>query len=136
VGVNHALAHAVGARFGIAHGRANALFLPHVLRYNAAVPSKFMPAPGYGAYVVPEKYAEMARVLALGDAAEVLFASVDGMLDELGTPRTAAAAGLDPAVYRAAIPKLAMAAFSDLSLRTNPRMPLVSELRELLAAVA
>ena len=37
VGVNHALAHAVGARFGIAHGRANAIFLPHVLRYNAAL---------------------------------------------------------------------------------------------------
>ena len=36
VGVYHALAHAVGARFGIAHGRANAIFLPHVLRYNAS----------------------------------------------------------------------------------------------------
>ena len=47
VGVNHALAHAVGARFGIAHGRANGIFLPHVLRYNASIPSKFMPAPGY-----------------------------------------------------------------------------------------
>ena len=35
VGTNHALAHAVGARFGIAHGRANGVFLPHVLRYNA-----------------------------------------------------------------------------------------------------
>jgi acetaldehyde dehydrogenase/alcohol dehydrogenase len=45
VGVNHALAHAVGARFGIAHGRANAIFLPRVLRYNASLPSKFMPAP-------------------------------------------------------------------------------------------
>jgi acetaldehyde dehydrogenase/alcohol dehydrogenase len=46
VGVNHALAHAVGARFGISHGRANGIFLPHVLRYNAEVPTKFMPAPG------------------------------------------------------------------------------------------
>ena len=62
VGVNHALAHAVGARFGIAHGRANAIFLPHVLRYNAALPSKFMPAPGYATYVAPDKYAQMAWV--------------------------------------------------------------------------
>jgi len=36
VGVNHALAHAFGARFGVAHGRANALMLPHVIAYNAA----------------------------------------------------------------------------------------------------
>src|SRR5450755_2849383 len=39
VGVNHALAHAFGARFGVAHGRANALMLPHVIAYNAAVPT-------------------------------------------------------------------------------------------------
>ena len=65
VGLNHALAHAVGARFGIAHGRANAIFLPHVLRYNASLPSKFMPAPGYSAYVAPEKYAQIAWILGL-----------------------------------------------------------------------
>ena len=45
VGVNHALAHAFGARFGVAHGRANALMLPHVIAYNAGVPTKFMPSP-------------------------------------------------------------------------------------------
>ena len=75
VGVNHALAHAVGARFGIAHGRANAIFLPHVLRYNASLPSKFMPAPGYSAYVAPEKYAQIAWVLGLGGKTEGSAAS-------------------------------------------------------------
>ena len=34
VGVNHALAHAFGARFHIAHGKSNALMLPHVIAYN------------------------------------------------------------------------------------------------------
>jgi acetaldehyde dehydrogenase / alcohol dehydrogenase len=135
VGVNHALAHAVGARFGIAHGRANALFLPHVLRYNSAVPSKFMPAPGYGAYVVPEKYAEMGRVLDLAGR-DGLFERVDRLLEQLGMPPTIAAAGADEAAYRAAMPDLAMAAFGDLSLRTNPRMPLVAELQALLEMAA
>ena len=83
VGVCHSLAHAVGARFGIAHGRANGIFLPHVLRYNAALPRKFMPAPGYTTYVAPEKYAQMAWVHGLGGrSAEErrtrLFARVDG----------------------------------------------------------
>ena len=141
VGVNHALAHAVGARFGIAHGRANALFLPHVLRYNAAIPTKFMPAPGYSAYVAPEKYAQIGWVLGLGGhseeiARERLFARVDGLLDAVGMPRTVADVGIDPETFRAAIDELAMAAFRDPSLRTNPRMPLVAELRQLLAAVA
>jgi hypothetical protein len=44
LGVNHALAHSVGARFGIAHGRVNGVFLPHVPRYNAAIPAKFVAA--------------------------------------------------------------------------------------------
>src|SRR5664279_327329 len=66
VGVNHALAHAFGARFGVSHGRANALFLPHVLAYNASVPTKFMPSPNQRAYVADKKYATIADLLGLG----------------------------------------------------------------------
>jgi acetaldehyde dehydrogenase/alcohol dehydrogenase len=141
VGVNHALAHALGARFGVAHGRANGLFLPHVLRYNAAIPRKFMPAPGYGAYVVPHKLAQAAWVLGLGGRTEAtardrLFDRVGELLREVGMPATAADAGIDPAAYRAARPDLVRDAFRDASLRTNPRMPLLEELWGLLDAVA
>jgi acetaldehyde dehydrogenase/alcohol dehydrogenase len=66
VGVNHALAHAFGARFGIGHGRANALMLPHVIAYNASVPTKFMPSPNQRAYVAHKKYAMVADLLGLG----------------------------------------------------------------------
>ena len=62
VGVGHALAHSVGGHFGIPHGRACGIFLPHIIRYNAAMPTKFMPAPGYTSYVAPEKYGQMAFV--------------------------------------------------------------------------
>jgi len=140
VGVNHALAHAVGARFGLAHGRANGLFLRRVLRYNAALPRKFMPAPGYGAYVAPAKLAQMAWVLGLGGhtqeiARARLFERVDAVLDEVGMPRTAADAGIAPERLRASIPDLVRDAFRDPSLRTNPRMPLLDELGELIGAV-
>jgi acetaldehyde dehydrogenase/alcohol dehydrogenase len=144
VGVNHALAHAVGARFGLSHGRANGILLPHVLRYNASLPSKFMPAPGYGAYVAPEKYAQLGWVIGLrgggkggrGDAGrrERLFATVDELLDAVGIPGSLAAAGVPEADFRAALPDLARAAFEDPSLRTNPRMPLLGELVALLEA--
>jgi acetaldehyde dehydrogenase/alcohol dehydrogenase len=139
VGVNHALAHAVGARFGIAHGRANAIFLPHVLRYNAALPRKFMPAPGYTTYVAPDKYAQMAWVHGLGghtagDRRERLFAGVEDLLATVGMPRGLSELGISRAEFEAALPDLADAAFADASLRTNPRMPLVSELLELLEA--
>jgi acetaldehyde dehydrogenase/alcohol dehydrogenase len=144
VGVNHALAHAVGARFKLSHGRANGIFLHHVLRYNAKIPTKFMPAPGYSAYVAPEKYAQLGWVIGLpGHGAGVhgeegrrerLFARVDELLDEVGIPKSLAEAGVDEKEFETALPELARAAFEDPSLRTNPRMPLVSELLELLRA--
>jgi acetaldehyde dehydrogenase/alcohol dehydrogenase len=138
VGVNHALAHALGARFGIPHGRANALFLPHVLRYNAALPTKFMPAPGYSAYVAPEKYAQLGRILFGGHSQEEqlerLFSKVDELIVTLRLPRSLAELGVTREEYVAAIPELARAAYADPSLRTNPRMPLIVELVGLLEA--
>jgi acetaldehyde dehydrogenase / alcohol dehydrogenase len=137
VGLNHALAHPVGARFGIAHGRANAIFLPHVLRYNASLPSKFMPAPGYSAYVAPEKYAQIAYILGLGgktehDRRERLFARVDDLLGEVEEPRTLADWGVKRQDFDKALPELAKAAFMDPSIRTNPRIPMIREVMELL----
>jgi acetaldehyde dehydrogenase / alcohol dehydrogenase len=139
LGLNHALAHAVGARFGIAHGRANAIFLPHVLRYNASLPSKFMPAPGYSTYVAPEKYAQMAWVLGLGGKSEAtrrerLFARVDELLAEVGEPRSLAELGITQEEFAVAVPELAKAAYMDPSIRTNPRIPMIREILELLEA--
>jgi acetaldehyde dehydrogenase/alcohol dehydrogenase len=139
VGVCHALAHATGARFGIAHGRANGNFLPHVLRYNASLPSKFMPAPSYTAYVAPEKYAQIAYVFGLGahsreERRARLFERVDELLDVVGIPRSLAEAGVPRDEFEAALPDLARAAFMDPSVRTNPRIPMVSELLDLLRA--
>ncbi len=137
VGLNHALAHAVGARFGIAHGRANAIFLPHVLRYNASLPSKFMPAPGYSTYVAPEKYAQVAWILGIGGRSEQarrerLFERVDALLEEVEEPRSLQAIGITREQFDAALPDLARAAFSDPSIRTNPRIPMLREIVDLL----
>jgi acetaldehyde dehydrogenase/alcohol dehydrogenase len=141
VGVNHALAHSVGARFKIAHGRANGIFLPHVLRYNASLPSKFMPAPGYRTYVAPEKYAQIAWVIGLGGKSEEerrqrFFERVDALLEEVEMPPTLAAAGVPRPDFDEALPDLVRASFMDASIRTNPRIPLVMELAELLQGAA
>ena len=138
VGVNHALAHAVGARFGIPHGRANAIFLPHVMRYNAALPTKFMPAPGYSAYVAPDKYAQLGWILFGGrsddERRERLLEHVDGLLQAVDMPRSLKDAGVDETEFLTALPELARTAFADPSIRTNPRMPLLAEVVNLLRA--
>ncbi len=136
VGVSHSLAHAFGARFGVAHGRANALMLPHVLRYNASVPAKFMPSPNQRAYVAHKKYAQAADVLALGgrtveEKVENLVAAVEALLDRVGMPRSIAELGISQTTFEAALPQLVKLAFDDPSGRSNPRMPLLTELGEL-----
>ena len=137
VGVNHALAHAFGARFGVAHGRANALMLPHVIAYNASVPTKFRPSPNQRAYVAHKKYATIAELLGLGghtveDKMKNLVAAVEQLLDRLAMPRSIAAMGIAKEEFERALPDLVKIAFDDPSWLSNPRMPLMSELEALL----
>ena len=136
VGVNHALAHAFGARFGIAHGRANALMLPHVIAYNAAVPTKFMPSPYTKGYTAHKKYATVADLLGLGghtvdEKVRNLISAVEQLLDRVGFPRSIAELGISKEEFGRTVPELARIAFDDPSWRSNPRMPLMSELVEL-----
>jgi len=136
VGVNHAMAHAFGARFGVAHGRANALMLPHVIAYNAAVPAKFMPSPFQQGYVAHKKYATIADLLGLGgstieEKVKNLIAAVEHLLDQLEVPRSIAELGIPKEEFERAMPDLTSLAFEDPSWRSNPRLPLMSELAEL-----
>ncbi len=136
VGVNHALAHAFGARFGVAHGRANALMLPHVIAYNASVPSKFMPSPYTQGYVAHKKYATVADLLGLGghttdEKVKNLVVATEQLLDRLGFPRSIADLGISAEEFERAMPELTKLAFDDPSWRSNPRMPLMSELADL-----
>jgi len=136
VGVNHALAHAFGAHFHVAHGRANALMLPHVIAYNAAVPTKFLPSPYQKGYVAHKKYATVADLLGLGghtieEKVKNLVAATEQLLDQLGFPRSIADLGISKEEFERAMPELTKLAFDDPSWRSNPRMPLMSELADL-----
>jgi acetaldehyde dehydrogenase/alcohol dehydrogenase len=89
--------------------------------------------------VAPEKYAQMGWVLGLGSHSEAerrerFFRRVDDLLDAVGIPRSLAAVGVSEQAFETALPDLVRAAFEDPSLRTNPRMPLLRELEELLRA--
>ncbi len=137
VGVNHALAHSLGAAFHLPHGRANAVLLPYVVRYNASLPSKFMPFPNVTAYVAHEKYAAVTASMNWGgqsvaERVNILVARLFELLEACGMPTSIGAAGVDRAAFEQAIPALVAGAFDDISLRSNPRMPLMHELEQLL----
>jgi acetaldehyde dehydrogenase/alcohol dehydrogenase len=111
--------------------------LPHVLAYNASVPTKFMPSPNQRAYIADKKYAMIADLLGLGgdtvaEKVKNLVAATEELIDRLQIPRSIAELGISEEEFEKAIPDLARIAFDDPSWRSNPRMPLVSELVGLL----
>jgi len=136
VGINHALAHAFGARFGVPHGRANALMLPHVIAYNASVPTKFMPSPNQRGYTADKKYAAIADMLGLGghtieEKVKNLVTATEQLLDQVAIPRSIAELGISKEEFERALPDLVKSAFEDPSGRTNPRLPMMNEMVQL-----
>jgi len=78
----HALAYPLGGMFGVPHGTANALLIPHVARWNAmAAPERFADAAALLGY--PQEEGEPDHVAALF-CAEAL----DDLVDDLGLPAT------------------------------------------------
>ena len=137
LGVNHALAHKLGGEFNIPHGRANAILLPHVIAYNASMPSKLTPWPKYDHYQAPERYQDIARYLGLPasnpqEGVASLIEAVRKLMREVDIPDTIAQCGVDMNEFLEKLPMLADKAFEDQTVVTNPRMPLVHELEEIL----
>jgi acetaldehyde dehydrogenase/alcohol dehydrogenase len=136
LGINHSLAHKLGGEFNIPHGRANAVLLPHVIKYNASRPTKFNAFPKYEHYIADEKYAEIARYLGLPcgtveEGIKSLIASIIDLLRKLNMPLSIKDCGVQQERFVQVVDKLAEKAFEDQCTTANPRMPLVSELKQI-----
>ncbi len=137
LGINHALAHKVGGEFGITHGRANAVLLPYVIEYNASLPSKFVSFPKYEHFIAPEKYRQIAAHLGLPatskeEGVRSLIGAVSDLSRSLGIPASFAGLGIERNNFMSKVPQLAEKAFEDQTTTTNPRLPLISELEDIL----
>lgn len=131
------MAHKIGAEFHLPHGRINAILLPYVIRYNATKPTKFVSWPKYEFYIADEKYAIMAKKLGLkADTVEEgvnsLITEVQKLNEKLNIPKSFKDAGLDEKEFFAKVDLLADRAFEDQCTTANPRVPLVSEIKQML----
>ncbi|WHY64855.1 bifunctional acetaldehyde-CoA/alcohol dehydrogenase [Neobacillus sp. SuZ13] len=136
LGINHSLAHKLGAEFHIAHGRANAVLMPHVIRYNATKPKKFTAFPKYNHYKADKRYAEIARILGLPastteEGVESLVQAIIKLTQELEVPMSLKANHINKAEFESKIDYLADRAFEDQCTTANPKLPLVTELAEI-----
>ncbi|GHJ11596.1 aldehyde-alcohol dehydrogenase [Micromonospora humidisoli] len=137
LGIVHAMSHTLGATFHIAHGRTNAVLLPHVIRYNGTVPTKLSGWPRYESYRAPERFAEIATQLGLpaGTPAEgvaSLADAVERLRGAVGIEPSFAAIGVDRAAFEAALPQQALNAYEDQCAPANPRMPMLDDMQQLM----
>ncbi|WP_066015262.1 bifunctional acetaldehyde-CoA/alcohol dehydrogenase [Endozoicomonas atrinae] len=139
LGVNHAIAHKLGNELHISHGQANAVLLPHVIEYNGCPnPTKVASFPKYQYYIAHEKYAEIAKMLGLPaktpeEGVKSLASAVRDLMKRLDMPASLQEIGVDESLFKSKISMLANHAFEDQTTTANPRLPLISELEELLA---
>ncbi|EPZ39076.1 bifunctional acetaldehyde-CoA/alcohol dehydrogenase [Anoxybacillus ayderensis] len=136
LGINHSLAHKLGAEFHIPHGRANTILMPHVIRYNAQKPKKFTAFPKYEHFVADERYAQIARLLGLPartteEGVESLVQAIIKLAKELDMPLSIAATGVSKEAFESKVDQLAELAFEDQCTTANPKLPLVSDLADI-----
>jgi len=137
LGINHSIAHKLGGEFHIPHGRCNAILLPYIIRYNASKPTKFVSFPKYEHFIADEKYAILAKRVGLPSktkeiAINSLISAINILNKKLNIPKTLKEYGIDEKEFLEKVDYLAERAFEDQCTPSNPRLPLVSELKELL----
>ncbi len=136
LGINHSLAHKMGAEFHIPHGRANAMLLPHVIRYNAKKPTKFAAFPKYESFKADQRYAEIARMLGLPcstteEGVESLVQAIIKLAKGMNVTMGMKEFGVSEEEFESKVDYLADKAFEDQCTTANPKLPLVSELAEI-----
>ncbi|GGZ20298.1 bifunctional acetaldehyde-CoA/alcohol dehydrogenase [Streptomyces poonensis] len=139
LGIVHAMSHTLGATFHIAHGRTNAVLLPHVIRYNGTVPGKLTGWPKYEDYRAPERFQDIARTLGLpaatpAEGVESLAWAVEQLRDAVGIEPTFGALGVDERTFLDALPQQALNAYEDQCAPANPRMPMLDDMQEIMRA--
>ncbi|NLZ25894.1 MAG: iron-containing alcohol dehydrogenase, partial [Clostridiales bacterium] len=137
LGVCHSMAHKLGSYHHIAHGVANALMIPQVIRFNAAnTPAKMGTFPQYQYPQAAKRYAEIADFIGLGgkteeEKVERLIKKIEELKAEIGLPKTIKDAGVDEKIFLEKLDKMVEDAFDDQCTGANPRYPLMSEMKNM-----
>ena len=137
LGLNHSMAHKLGAYHHLPHGVANAIILTNVMRYNAAdVPTKMGTFSQYQYPHAFERYVEAAHFCGIvgkddNDTFEKFLAALEDLKEKIGIKKTIKDYGIDEKAFLDTLDEMCEQAFNDQCTGANPRYPLISEIKEL-----
>ncbi len=137
LGLNHSMAHKLGAYHHLPHGVANAVILTDVIRYNAAeVPTKMGTFSQYQYPHAKARYAEIARACGFqgnndDELLESLINELEKLKDIIGIKKTIKDYGVTEENFKATLDDMVENAFNDQCTGANPRYPLMSEIKSI-----
>ncbi|MCC0700754.1 iron-containing alcohol dehydrogenase [Clostridioides sp. ZZV15-6383] len=124
LGINHSIAHVLGGKFHIPHGRTNSILLPHVIEYNASI-------VGYTNTTYSDtakKYAQIAELVGLGNgniriAVRNLVNEIKKLQKEMNMPTKLTQCKLSLEDVTNEEREIAKLAIRDTCTLTNPKVP-------------
>ncbi|MCI7030826.1 bifunctional acetaldehyde-CoA/alcohol dehydrogenase [Clostridium sp.] len=137
LGINHSMAHKLGAFHHLPHGMANSLVMTEVIRFNSSdAPVK---QAAFAQYKYPNaawRYAKIADHLGLGgntdeEKVELLIKAIEELQAKVNMPKTIKEAGVTEEKFYATLDEMVEQAFDDQCTGANPRYPLMRELKEM-----
>lgn len=132
LGLNHGMAHIIGGRFHIPHGRANAIILPYIIEYNADL--KSFTSNDYSEAAI--KYAEISKLLGLSSSTprqgvKSLIIAIKNLLRNLNLPANLKEAGIKEEDFKYNLKEISEIALKDRCTETNPKKPSINDIESL-----
>ncbi len=118
LGIAHSLAHQVGGMFGVAHGRANAIVLPNVIRFNSKS---------------SDRYSDLAKLIGKETAEDFAF-EIEALRDRVNVPASFKECNISEQEWNDKVKVMAQNAFDDVCTSFNPRVPTVEEMEKIFTA--
>ncbi|VTU09175.1 bifunctional acetaldehyde-CoA/alcohol dehydrogenase [Actinobacillus porcinus] len=137
LGICHSMAHKIGGKFHVVHGRANAILMPHVIRYNGTRPTKLATWPKYNSYVADKRYQDIARALGLpastpAEGVESFAKAFHDLAVRCGVKMSFREQGLDEQEFIGSLHEVALLSFEDQCTPANPRLAMVEDMEEIM----
>ncbi|MGL4737536.1 MAG: 1-propanol dehydrogenase PduQ [Cellulosilyticaceae bacterium] len=137
LGINHAIAHVIGGKLHIPHGRTNALLLPHVIDFNAQIEG--FETRNYSR--AAKRYAHVAKVVGIpGSNVRMLVKNlihrIVTMQKAMNMPTTVRGCKIEAAAFNEVRDEIAKLALEDACIQTNPRTATAADVLKILSKIS